>query len=760
MAHVEGIIIKRQIHWQDVWPWLLILTLPLFVFSASTSILLQQGWVDPFYYTGYVHNYHDLVERFGRTYYSTRVSFIYPERFLVWLFGSKLGYGIFRYILLTALLASIFKIARRYSSMSISLLAVFLMAFNPWLLRSLYYDFYDGATIVYLTISLHFLIAHYQSKTIPYILSGVFFAMAVNCNLFLIAIGGLFFPSFLILSWTQTQSNQQSPASTISFSSYPYKIMAKKTGLILFGFLWCLLFLSLMVYSEFPQFNLFLESAAINMMNIAKQGKLDEYWLSFKEIFYNSGHGLTLFFPICILLIGMIFYCRSLLNQTGKRSEILYFGLATLLYLSLTNLLFFIMHLNKMSPLSLFHYISFMIPATSLVIIWLLGESTSPLSPKQRTILCIGTGLLYCIFAWLAQSSITQALGTEMLAKICLAVAIVSAIAMLIVWKSPILRASLLCMVLAFSPIFFSHPLYHVFSFHQDRQIPKQISQSEWDVYNGSIELQKWISALPPAYGLVKFWYDDQIWGGKFKSIHSTMLWGHNLLTKMLPGSMKTSYTMSMPSLENISLDDILNTDYIAILSETPIKINQGKEALDQMLKQKHNIRLTPVIQKEYHSKTFHYYLSVLKKENASGHLISSLLLQLQNLGKNSLFIRLHDSILLKTNTKPGLYNAMVPLWQILPSHLGSKETDILLQLKVKVKEGKLGIGILNKQGEQWISQRVISPSEDPIILDLNSSITNAGYFVLFNATPKGTSTEANFYEINLYHSGSWSGNN
>jgi hypothetical protein len=61
-----------------------------------------------------LHDYRGLLERFGRTYYSTRIAYIFPEKALASLLGTEGGYYALRFIALGSATAAVFAIGMRY----------------------------------------------------------------------------------------------------------------------------------------------------------------------------------------------------------------------------------------------------------------------------------------------------------------------------------------------------------------------------------------------------------------------------------------------------------------------------------------------------------------------------------------------------------------------------------------------------------------------------------------------------------------------
>jgi hypothetical protein len=125
----------------------------MFVLLTIPNVINQNGMIDPFVYTGFIHSYRELLVRFGRTYYSTRIAFIDPARALLFLFGDSAGYVLLRFVALAVALGSLWSIARRYYGSHVAAFCLVLFALHPVLVRSLLWDHVEFAT-AYLLIPL------------------------------------------------------------------------------------------------------------------------------------------------------------------------------------------------------------------------------------------------------------------------------------------------------------------------------------------------------------------------------------------------------------------------------------------------------------------------------------------------------------------------------------------------------------------------------------------------------------------------------
>jgi hypothetical protein len=111
-----------------------------------TPDITQIGSVDAFVYTGYIHNNHSLVQRFGETYYALRVAMIAPLKLAARLLPPEANLVVVRYLMLLLGCGSIFAIVRGSFGAAPTLYSALLLAFAPWYLRSILWQYVDVIT--------------------------------------------------------------------------------------------------------------------------------------------------------------------------------------------------------------------------------------------------------------------------------------------------------------------------------------------------------------------------------------------------------------------------------------------------------------------------------------------------------------------------------------------------------------------------------------------------------------------------------------
>ncbi len=192
-------MVVRRIFHHPAFPYFFCASLPAVVFLLAHSLIFQKNSLDPYVYTSYIQDYSDLLARYGRTYYSTRIAHIFPAKFFHLFLGSDPGYLAYRYLQLLASSVATWGICRTFYSKSVAALCCVAMAFHPWFLVNVLTDHYAGSATVYLLVALYFLIAKPCRNALDYALAGAFFALAINCNFFLSFVCGAYFPALAVL---------------------------------------------------------------------------------------------------------------------------------------------------------------------------------------------------------------------------------------------------------------------------------------------------------------------------------------------------------------------------------------------------------------------------------------------------------------------------------------------------------------------------------------------------------------------------------
>lgn len=132
----------------------------IFVFSllllalGPYSNVSPIGTLDPWIYTGYFQNFHEMVTRYGQAYYVARLPYILPGIGLYQVFTPPVANWILNGLLFTGVLAPLYIIATRHFGQLVALAAVALGASNAYLASTIIWDYPDGPAIAYAMLGL------------------------------------------------------------------------------------------------------------------------------------------------------------------------------------------------------------------------------------------------------------------------------------------------------------------------------------------------------------------------------------------------------------------------------------------------------------------------------------------------------------------------------------------------------------------------------------------------------------------------------
>src|SRR5579883_1984562 len=303
--------------YEDFFSFAVIFGLPIVLFSTLPNILIQAGLIDPYLYTGYIFNYEELVQRYGRTYYSTRIAFLYPDKFFVYLFGEYWGYILFRYFVLVAGTAVTYRIARSFYTRQVATTAAVWFVFNPWTIRTLTHDYYDGTAIAYLLSAIYCSIIPTRRQYLGSLAAGMFVALAINCNLVLTAVSGLFFPCWMIV---------HRDAGT--------RRRIAMLGAMIAAFVATSAVLGLLLHLRFPQQSSFLESTALSQALSLLGGGVAAWFYPLGP--YLAGGNYYIVIPLTLWLAAALLWV--ILRSHRQRPVSLLYPVA-LTYLGLVGLL-------------------------------------------------------------------------------------------------------------------------------------------------------------------------------------------------------------------------------------------------------------------------------------------------------------------------------------------------------------------------------------------------------------------------------------
>ncbi len=157
---------------------------------------MQVGFIDPWLYTGLIYGFKDLAEEFGVLYYTQRVGFLLPAIGFHELFGMQTGYLLFRVMMVAGLVVSLARIAREFMGAEWARCLALVAVMHPWVWRSLFWNYVDGAAMVYTSATLASVVALTAARDARGRIgwgaaSGMGLAMAGGTNLFSLVVAGI-----------------------------------------------------------------------------------------------------------------------------------------------------------------------------------------------------------------------------------------------------------------------------------------------------------------------------------------------------------------------------------------------------------------------------------------------------------------------------------------------------------------------------------------------------------------------------------------
>ena len=517
---------------------------PLLLLATTTFALNQAGFLDPYVYAAYIYDYPQTLERFGQTYYSSRIAYIFLDRVFADVFGVELGYFACRLVALGCATGSVYAIAARHYSTGTAVLVAAWVCFIPWLARSLLWTHYDGFGTVYLLMALALVIAPRQHRLLAHVAAGAAYGLATNCNLLLLALGGAFAPSW----WVLNHGNG-------------LRWVGKHALAAIAGFLVTYVGLSLAYQAQFPSGGAFLETATLRTARELLGGQAANWFLPL---------GKFLDYKVYIPLIPLVYFgaVAALLWRHGGSipGERRNFILASALYLGFVIAVELILHfVFSAATLSQFHYLIYFLPACALVLISLAGEWESAASAEERVrVYAVAAAL---IAVWLLRPAFPDPVKfTNVWPWLILGVATVAAAA-----TRPI--GSAVATVAACAMTFavyasFQQPEYDI------RRSDTQRVAVEWDVFKGALFLQSFIGANVPTDQALGFWYSNMRSRRELNSVQSMYLWGYSRLAP------PTGVDLGMPHIDPNIKAAIESKSFVALLGLDAAEVDRGLAAL------------------------------------------------------------------------------------------------------------------------------------------------------------------------------------
>jgi hypothetical protein len=529
-AIAQGPLIFRQARE----PLYLLLLPPLAWIVLHLTLLNQRGFLDPYFYTGYVHNSKDLIDRYGLTYYSVRFGFILPAKAFTLMFGTEAGYVAFRYALTLLAGVPLYLLVKRNFGIYVALVTYCALITSPFFGRALFWDYIDASAIPYLLAAICLILLESRPGWLWDTMAGCLFGLALNSNAFTISLFGLFILVFVGASLLSRRSVLR---------------LAAKLGWILAGTV--LVCVGGCIYYHYTVGDWKIFAPTLRMMHVVTHNSPVPVskWIA------GFFHILVLpFVGLCCLAAP-----RSAWKSLYATASFGYIAVVIAYYCALQFLL-------GNDCLVIFYYFSYTLPAVFLSTPFIFYALWMKL-PERHVQWLAALGVAGFVLPWiltvygllsLSHFSLLEFVGLAS----CTGVVVASAMRLRVPWsaKLSLIGAATVLTGATFSLGFAHSPYIEVLN-------PTRAAyRGEWNVYNVAMQFMDAVPKVAARPGGILFWYKET---PDLDSIQSTYLWGY-------------SNSFGMPTMSPSLLKAFKNPDviYLGLLGESENEVRRGLDAL------------------------------------------------------------------------------------------------------------------------------------------------------------------------------------
>ncbi|MEA2936463.1 MAG: hypothetical protein QOD74_3109 [Variibacter sp.] len=642
----------------------------IFVFPAVSLATLANplnhiGSLDPVFYTGLIHDYRQIVDRFGATYYANRVSWIAPAQIANFLFGEHLGYFALRYVFLTAATGAAYTLVRSFYATPVAMFMAAWVSFNPWLVRSLAWDYVDGGAVTYLLVALALVVPTARLRALEHCAAGVFLALATNAYYPALLIGAAFGPGWVFL-------HEQAGSRELLRS-----ILAGIAGFLI-G--WVLI--ATVQYLEYPALGFGREIVSLQTASRLAEGGAAAWYVPFSQVM--SARRLYVLAAIGMVgtLLLLVARKRFFSERCGPLAVIsLFFAAATALLFVAVHLLF------QAGALQLTSFI-FAFPAALCVTAALLGESVTDSPPKVVGAAAIA-GICGVLVLWIAGALLGPLWDSVTPGDFSVILGAVAAL--LVLFKR--MRATgapAILLAMLFTASFYASvdgplaqlPLPAVpgeFARLHDRTLAKP----EKDLRAASLDMLRVVKEHVPARASVGFWYPAESSVTHLDTIQSVFLWSYSRLVQ--PGSV----SKGLPEIDDATRERLRQFRFLVLMSSEPNDIEQGLRAL-----QNNGYRLTTSYRGKVTQESFVYSFAIVELERsdaASRAVAAEIALDQFRPLTGASMEQSANTMRLLTADQQWAYSAYADF------DPGQRTRDAVLRVRAFVEDGKIGVAVISK---------------------------------------------------------------
>jgi len=486
--------------------------------------------------------------------------------------GDYSAYILIRYLQLVVATFAIYVVARHYADEAVAWLITIFFGSHVWLLRSLLWDYVDGSVVVYGLVGIALLLPR-ENEVKFHVGAGIAFSLVANGNPM-----GLVVPAAYVATWFIERTGQSQISKCKS-------ILSCLTG-VAFGY--TILIVAMLIID--PRAGWSFERLTLGAISWLLAGGAGSWFLSLTDIFLREGVYLSLILPfsVVVALVAVKFSDRG---ESRRKA------LGALAFAANTAAIFLVFHfVLGTGVLRYIFTLVYALPASIVAFSALIGR-WKPAS--ARPVIVTGVVFLIVQFSfWAVSGRLPSEESPHQLKMILLmsvlAVGGLAALAVMAKSTRRYTRFALLTLAVFFaSNVFFLRAdTARVFGDSSSRE-------TEWDVRDGALYLQRFIAKRVPRNEPIRFWYGTR--DEYLNAVQATHLW--------LSSRLSWPVDAQMPAIDSAVMNRLkTEAHYVAILG------NDGEAASALEALRTSGVSVDVVSRGEFRGKAWPGYIVVLAK--------------------------------------------------------------------------------------------------------------------------------------------------
>jgi hypothetical protein len=551
---------------------------PILAFWSMNFVYFNQNhMLDPYVYTGYIHNFKDLFDRYGLTYYSVRFGLILPGRALVAIFGAEDGYLVLRYLLTLVAGIPLYAVVKRYFGLPLAAVTYTVLVTSPYFARTVLWDYPNATGMPFLCAAMCLVLLECRRLWLWDSVAGGCAAMALNSNFFIVAPLGVFLFLYTLLWLIWRRGVARIARRAVCFLAGLIII----TGLGVFHY-----------WITIGTWNIF--SPTINIALWLAQGGM--------KVWRHSGFGwLGKLYEVFTPAILSVF---ALLCWRWRRPA---FHEASI-WLSASGIgWFFYLHqfVLQADTLELFYYFSYALPAVFLLLAMTMNGVVERLSLPGRW-LAAASLAAGAITPWILYSYGYLTAAADNLRTFIALVTVAAVILPLAThWRCSARLGLAVTASLALGLMFAAS--FSTLVYTSTIRSHRQPDYQEEDVYRAALQFMQAIPTWQVRPGQLRFWYSNVPVANPMWSIQSTYLWGYSKLQ---------GDDIGLPHLGEAQLKLLRMSElkWLVMMSEKEEQLQLGLDALTR-----EHITYRPVSRQTIVSGSYRLFVQQLAMTGRSG---------------------------------------------------------------------------------------------------------------------------------------------